>query len=409
MTVESQPNVDRPPTELIDAVLAEIVGMDGPLPPEVDAAMRLVPRHVFTPGASLTEAYTEDVVRYQHDEHGVTLSSVSSPRIIAMMLRQLRVRPGDRVLEVGSGGYNAALLAELVGPTGTVVSVDIDPEVVDRARACLAKAGYGRVPVVCADGGGGLADHGQFDRIIVTVEASDIPPAWIDQLTPGGRLVVPLRMRGMTRSIAFEPDGDRLVSREYELCGFVPMRGARANRQRRVPLGGDEVGLLLDQGHQVNADLIGDALSEPRVEQRPGITLGLYERFDGLQLWIATRAHGMGILTDTDTALDRGLLPRTRMFGSPVIVDGDSIAYLGLRPTSPRRRRFELGTYAHGSDAIQLAARMIEHVRSWDGTSVNANIQVYPADTSDHDLPPGFVIDQPHSRITITWPPPGDG
>jgi hypothetical protein len=103
------------------------------------------------------------------------------------------VRPGQRVLEVGAGsGYNAALLATLVGPGGLVVSVELDDQVARSARAALAQGGY-RVQVATADGRHGWAAQAPFDRIIVTASTDDVPRAWFDQLVGGGRLVLPLR------------------------------------------------------------------------------------------------------------------------------------------------------------------------------------------------------------------------
>jgi protein-L-isoaspartate(D-aspartate) O-methyltransferase len=116
---------------------------------EVEAAFRAVPRHLFAPGATLEEAYAPDqVVAKRQDKHDVTISSVSAPQIQALMLEQAALGPGMKVLEIGSGGYNAALMAELVGPDGEVTTIDIDPEVTDRASRCLDEAGYSRVNVV---------------------------------------------------------------------------------------------------------------------------------------------------------------------------------------------------------------------------------------------------------------------
>ena len=98
------------------------------------------------------------------------------------MLAQLDVRPGESVLEIGSGGYQAALLRGLAGPGGSVTTLDIDPDVVSRARACLDLAGYGDVRTVCADGEYGAPGYGPFDKIIVAVEAWDVPQAWTGQL-----------------------------------------------------------------------------------------------------------------------------------------------------------------------------------------------------------------------------------
>lgn len=107
---------------LVDALVA-----DGTITQaRVEAAMRTVPRHEFTPAATLEQAYAPyEAVRTKWDEHGNAISSVSAPQIQALMLQQADLRPGMSVLEVGSGGCNAALIAELVGTAGRVVSVDI--------------------------------------------------------------------------------------------------------------------------------------------------------------------------------------------------------------------------------------------------------------------------------------------
>jgi Protein-L-isoaspartate(D-aspartate) O-methyltransferase (PCMT) len=133
------------------------------------------------------------------------------------MMQQLRT--GDR----GSGGYNAALIAEVVRPTGAVTTVDIDAGVIERARTCLTATGYERVNVVLADAEHGVAEHAPYDRIIVTVGAWDIPPAWLAQLTGTGRIVVPLRFAGITRMIAFDRTADTLTADSYRLDGFVPL------------------------------------------------------------------------------------------------------------------------------------------------------------------------------------------
>jgi len=120
-----------------------VVKLGEELPESVAAALRTVPRHLFTPGVPLARAH-EDIctsVTTKTDEHGVSLSSVSAPWIVAGMLAQLDVRPGQSVLEIGSGGYQAALLRELTGPHGSVTTLDIDPDVIARARACLDRSG----------------------------------------------------------------------------------------------------------------------------------------------------------------------------------------------------------------------------------------------------------------------------
>ena len=196
--------------------------------PVVEAAFRAVPRHAFVPaGTPLEEVYAVDrAVVTKRDEHGAALSSVSANYIQARMIEQAGVGRGMRVLEIGSGGYNAALLAEVVGDEGRVVSVDIDPDVTERTTALLRATGYGdRVEVLQVDAEHGVPGHEVFDRILVTVGAWDIAPAWLAALAADGVIVVPLRMNGVTRTIAFHRHGDHLVSSSSEVAGFVPMQG----------------------------------------------------------------------------------------------------------------------------------------------------------------------------------------
>src|SRR5262249_53872868 len=105
----------------------------------VARALLTVPRHAFLPDIAIDQGYRDDAIVTKRDRDGVPISSSSQPTIMAIMLDQLGVEPGHRVLEIGAGtGYNAALLAQLVGPAGEVTSIDIDEDVVERARAGLA-------------------------------------------------------------------------------------------------------------------------------------------------------------------------------------------------------------------------------------------------------------------------------
>ncbi|MBB5159157.1 methyltransferase domain-containing protein [Saccharopolyspora phatthalungensis] len=177
---------------MVDKIVEEHQWRGLPLRADVERALRKVPRELFIPGVSVEDAYADTAVITKR-ENNMNLSSVSAPNVIADMLNQAH---GQHILEIGSGGYNAALLREIAGPNGSVTTVDIDEDVTDRARACLDAAGYSDVKVVCADAEFEIESGRRYDLIIVTVGSWDIPTAWVDQLTNDGTLVVPLRTLG---------------------------------------------------------------------------------------------------------------------------------------------------------------------------------------------------------------------
>lgn len=404
--VHSNRNAD----ELRDAMVNEVIARRerlGLVPPrEVEAALRTVPRHLFAPGVPLEKAYANDSIVTKRNEHGVDISAVSGPAIVAMMLGQLQVAPGQRVLEIGSGGYNAALLRELVGPDGSVTTIDIDQEVADRARTCLAAAGYRDVRVLCADGEFGAAEYGPFDRIIVTVGTWGIPSAWVEQLAEGGRLVVPLRTKGLGRSWGLEYADGHLVGRDPMTCGFVPMQGVGKHRSQSISLHGGEVSLWVGEA-QVDAAALSEVFSTARVETWSGVTVRKRGILGNLDLWLA-RLPDFCLLSAKQEAIDRGLVSPDWHLGTPALVDGDSLAYCTkLRPVAADKTARELGVYAHGSYAVKVADRLAEQIRIWDRDHRHGPgplLTVHPADTPDAKLPSGLVVDSRHTRIVISWP-----
>jgi protein-L-isoaspartate(D-aspartate) O-methyltransferase len=402
-------DIDPDADELREAMVAEVRALGAIQTDRVAAAFCTVPRHLFVPAEPLETAYapTRAIVT-KRNEHGAATSSLSEAHIQAVMLEQAQLEPGMTVLEIGTGGYNAALIAELVGDSGKVISVDIDPDIVDRARNCLTAAGYDQVTVVLADAENGVPDHAPYDRVIVTAGAWDIPPTWSHQLADGGRIAVPLRMRGLTRSVTFEQDGSHLVSRDYRLCGFVPMQGNGAHSERLIPIDGDRVVLRVDGEQPVDGDGLRDALASPRVERWSGVEVGGTEPFDDLDLWLATAADGFSLLTATKEAIDSGLVTASARAGAKTIVVGTTFAYRpSARPVDEDRTRFEFGAYAHGPDAAQVADELVELIRMWDRehrAGPDPRIEVHPAETPDEDLPAGRVIDKKHTRVVISWP-----
>jgi protein-L-isoaspartate(D-aspartate) O-methyltransferase len=396
--------------EMID----HLVRLEAIRSPGVEAAFRAVPRHRFLPELPVADAYDpEDASVTKRDRRGTPISSVSAPHIQALMLEQARIRPGMRVLEIGSGGYNAALLAELVGPTGAVTTIDIDRDVVDRAACCLAAAGYGRVNVVRADGEHGEPRHAPYDRIVVTVQAADLPPAWTAQLAGHGRIVVPLRLKGLTRSVAFDlaDDGHLSGRDDYEVCGFVSMQGTGALRMHSVLLHdtlSEEVALRVD-GDAPRPEVVAGlraALALPRAQAWSGVSVGGFEPLDDLDLWLASRLPDFALLTAKRAARDRDLVATSSRTGVPTLLTGDGFAYRVSRPYDTARTRYGLGACGHGPQAEELAHRLVGLIRTWgrDHRTGHARFDVYPADTPDAALPDGPVITRAHTRTVISWP-----
>jgi protein-L-isoaspartate(D-aspartate) O-methyltransferase len=161
-------------------------------------AFRSVPRELFLPRVAaekgLEAVYRDEAIPTKFDAAGSAVSSSSQPTVMAAMLSRLELQPGLRVLEVGAGtGYNAALLSTIVGPSGSVTSVDIDAVVARHARGALRSGGY-PVRVVTGDGRDGVRTYAPYDRIIVTASSDRLPAAWVEQLREGGLLEVPLRI-----------------------------------------------------------------------------------------------------------------------------------------------------------------------------------------------------------------------
>ncbi len=395
--------------QLRDAMVQSLIEFGAARDPRVVAAFRAVPRHLATPEVEPAKSYDAEFAAVtKTDATGVDISSVSAPRVQAMQIEQARIEPGMAVLEVGSGGPNAAYLSEMVGKEGHVVTMDIDSEVTDRATTFLTAAGYQNVTVLTADAEEGAPDHGPFDRIVVTVQAADIPPAWMQQLKEGGRLVVPLRMRGLTRTVAFVREGDHLVSDGFELCGFVPMQGAGENRVGLAVLHdteGEEIGLRIDGHPEPDTKALSEALFAPRATAWSGVTLGGMESNEHLDLWLTTALDNLPLLAAKPGARKRGLVASASPLGVPTLVEGGSFAYRTVRATE-EEDRFELGAIGHGPHGEQLAQRVVSEIQTWDREhrSDRAHIEVRPAGTPEDRLPAGRRIERRHTRVTITWP-----
>jgi protein-L-isoaspartate(D-aspartate) O-methyltransferase len=160
----------------------------------------------------------------------VPTSSTSQPALIALMLELLELRSGMRALEIGTGtGYNAALLAEIVGSQGDVCTVELQEDIARAAEEHLQSEGYGDVRVFHRDGYLGVPEAAPFDRIVATVGCSDVSPHWIEQLAPAGSMLIPLQHSHFDPLVEVRQDSENprcAVGRIVERSGFMPIQGA---------------------------------------------------------------------------------------------------------------------------------------------------------------------------------------
>jgi len=401
---------DRPSdADVLRAAMVQRLRQRGALRSDLIAqAFRTVPRHLFAGDVPLEDAYDEEsVVRIKYGADGACISSVSAPNAQAVMLEMAGIERGDRVVEYGSGGYNAALLAELVGPTGRVTTVDIDPEVTDRASRCLERAGYSRVRVTLADAEAGV-DGGPFDKAMVTFGAWDIPAAWVEQLAGGGSLAVPLRIAGLTRVIAFVRDGGGLVSTAHEMFGFVPAQGAGSHPAPTVGLA-PGIALEFDDGFPDDPRALARALRSPRAEAWSGVTTPGMTPFDLLHLWLAFTLPGVCKVRVAAQRAAEADCPVREVMG-PAASRSGSFAYLTCRRLDERepseRGVWEFGARGFGPHACEVADLVVAEVRTWNASYRHAPAPRIIARRADLPAEPpavGVEIVKRHMRISTVW------
>jgi protein-L-isoaspartate(D-aspartate) O-methyltransferase len=181
------------------------------------AAMEEVPREAFLPPARRRHAYADSALPIGCQQ------TISQPWIVAAICQALELRGSERVLEVGTGsGYSAAVLARLAGE---VVSVERHAELAATARATLADLGADNVEVLVGDGSRGVPERAPFDAIAVHAAAPGPPPALLDQLADGGRLVVPIVAESVEILTLLRRRGERLEATDLGPCRFVPLIG----------------------------------------------------------------------------------------------------------------------------------------------------------------------------------------
>jgi protein-L-isoaspartate(D-aspartate) O-methyltransferase len=396
--------------------------------PNIEEAFRSVPRHLFTPGIVLEKVYSDISITTKRKD-GKFVSSSSQPAMMAIMLEQLQLQPGHRVLEIGAGtGFNAGLMARIVGDSGLVVTVDLDEDLVEGAREhlrsayLLGTAGLGGVKVICGDGGLGYAEYAPYDRIILTVGAWDIVPAWRDQLKPGGRLVLPLEIKGnVQKCIAFDNVDGHLKSVSVTSCGFITLRGAFARSQDPIFLGPEPgLSISVNDGVRVNRETVFELLSGPGEDQPSGVRAHPGEIFGSLALWLSLREPGLCFLQAEGQFADRGIMPRClavqnlqKVCMTLGLLGDEALCALVLPPgasPSPEPtagpQPSEIFVHSFGREA-ELAGRLIEQIRAWDAAGRPSDnrlrIRAYPVEFDYTPSADEFVVQKRWTRLVLDW------
>ncbi|MEU8217309.1 methyltransferase, FxLD system [Micromonospora taraxaci] len=376
----------------------------------VEVAMLRTPRHLFLRGAG--QAYADETVYAKTDARGPSISAAPQARIVAMMLEQLALRPGQRVMEVGaSAGYNAALLAAIVGDAGRVVTIEANEDLVEQARTNLAAADITTVDVVHGDGAFGYAEGAPYDRIVATADAHETPAAWLEQLAPGGRLVVPLRLRGAaSRSIIFERYEGGWRDQGSELAAFMPLRGIGDDAGRLVPLTPhQDVVLQVHNDQDVDAAALAGVLETERRKIWIDVFFPPKVPYEWMDLWLACRLDNAIMQMNVQpTAVEHGVVTPMFGWGAMATTRGADLAYLTTRPTPTRpdgSRLYEVGVIGHGPRGWDLAHHVSEEIRTWDATyrSGSVHFEIPDAPVQADPSVGRFVLARPRHPITVTW------
>ncbi|MEQ8675004.1 MAG: protein-L-isoaspartate O-methyltransferase [Aggregatilineales bacterium] len=393
----------------------------------VERAFGAVPRHSFVPTVSPEQAYQDQVVVVKVDEEGYPISSSSQPTMMAIMLEQLNLRQGMRVLEIGTGsGYNAALMAHIVGDSGHVVSIDIDDDLVSAAQSHLVASGYDKnVTLVTADGVAGYPKGAPYDRIILTAAGWDISPAWDAQLKPDGLIVMPIVLNQVQFSVTFKRQGDEYVSQSITRCRFMPMRGDLPGRSYAVTLQlAPEVSLTMttsdEQAPLIDVDTVNDWLLHPQNDINTGFILQGND-LAGLKIVeLMTDAKPLHHcdLYATGNATETGLFPyfmgsTTTMRQTNCVINENGLMALMRPPNTPIPQKpdftsaFPLWIRTYGTSGDNLAQEYIALLKAWDHIGRpddnKLSIKIIPKDRHIPLSPYVYVLQKKWNQAILTF------
>jgi protein-L-isoaspartate(D-aspartate) O-methyltransferase len=398
--------------------LAQSLEASGRAGAVVSAAFLAVPRHLFLPQVDVGEAYRDTAIVVKSDAEGLPVSASTQPAMMAIMLEQLGLAAGQRVLEVGAGtGYNAAVMARLVGDSGSVVTIDVEPDLVVQARVNLAAAECHGVTVICGDGADGAPDFAPFDRIIVTAGAWDLAPQWLEQLGDGGRIVLPLSVRGIQLSVAFSrAETGTWVSGSARRCQFIRMTGGSAGPESVVPLG-PQPGLhaLVADGPAPEAGPLYEALSGRVTEESAGLRVGGMAELVDLDLWLAltepglTRVNLMGRHERRASTAQQRIADLLPLGGYTRVGSCGELQVAALAvPRGPAEHgSLAVAISGYGAGSGALAGYLAERATVWDVLgrpgAASLKLSAYPTGTVPQAREGAMIIRRPNVALVAGW------
>jgi protein-L-isoaspartate(D-aspartate) O-methyltransferase len=240
-----------------------------------------------------------------------------------------------------------------------------------------------------------------------------VPHAWLQQLAPGGRLLVPQRLKGtVSRSIAYEQRDGRWVSLSSEMNTFMPLRRGIADDDRQViPLSANgTVRLQAPVGQNIDADALAGVLDQPRIEEWTGMTVRAMESPEWMELFL-TCSLPSGLIRMLFPQSTKGtLLTEDPYPSSTAAVDKGAVTYLARRLSEERTpegdKLWEFGVIGHGPGSDELTAKVADAIRTWDTgyRSREATFEIQPLDAPAMEQRPGlFALDTPLNRIVVDW------
>ncbi|MFP5317935.1 MAG: methyltransferase domain-containing protein [Acidimicrobiia bacterium] len=389
--------------------------------PAVRRAFSTVARERFVPEVAeregLERVYSDDALVTRTNTRGAPISSSSQPTIMAEMLENLDVASGLRVLEIGTGtGYNAALLATLVGRRGHVTSIELEPDLAAKADAALAGGGY-RVEVITGDAAAGLGqDHPRYDRVVLTAAYDHVPRAWRDLLVEGGLIELPLRLPGPADGeqavVTLRREGDDLRSVAIVPGAFMNLRRPGVEEGAPPLLSSLSVSELVNGRGRSIASVSGGGLARMPATARRRLAAVMLTRPRVGRMATPGPANSsvvayVGMATAAGGVTVRTVRPRTRghfRLGAGVAArDGTGLALLIGRGEG---RGCRVEVYGDGPGAAAAEAALREVVARWRaaGCPSLSDCEVTMTYGRPPPGPPAWVSEHGGVFTALRWP-----